>query len=129
MQIDWKKDMWKCVTNNEHVRATKVPKMGLSDHFPLCYTQKHNSQYRNKTHITMKCRSFREFDEKLFVEDLEYVPWNLCEVFDDPNEALDCWQKRFLDVVDQSILCNTSICLKKIMVRHVNKIVVSCCHV
>ncbi len=51
----------------------------------------------------MKCRSFRKFDEKLFVEDLEYVHWNLCEVFDDPNEALDCWQKLVLDVVDKHV--------------------------
>ncbi len=61
-------------TNNEHLRATKVSKMGLSDHLSSCYTWKHNSQYLNKTHTTMKCSSFREFDTKLFVEDLEHVP-------------------------------------------------------
>ncbi len=31
----------------EHVRVTKVPWVGLSDHFPSCFNRKHHAQLNN----------------------------------------------------------------------------------
>ncbi len=45
------------VTNPEHVRSTKV---GLSDHFPVCFVQKLNWRNQNHTkHMTIKYRSYK----------------------------------------------------------------------
>ena len=29
------------------------------------------------------------------------MPWNVCESFEDPNDALGCWEKLFLEVVEK----------------------------
>ena len=31
------------------------------------------------------------------------MPLNICESFDDPNDALSCWVKHFLDVVEKYV--------------------------
>ncbi len=35
-----------------------------------------------------------------FLEDLNSVPWSLCDAFNDPDDALCCWQTIFLAVAD-----------------------------
>jgi hypothetical protein len=89
------------VTNPEHVRATKVATISISDHFPVCYSRSHNSATRKHKHSSIKYRSYKNFNQSAFLEDLTLVPWNVCESFDDPNDALDCWEKLFLEVVEK----------------------------
>ncbi len=89
------------VTNPEHVRKTKVPHIGLSDHYPACYVRKHHATYHTGEHNMMKFRSYKDFNEEAFVEDLYNVPWNLLDTFDDPDDALDSWKVMFMEVVDQ----------------------------
>ncbi len=74
------------VSNTEHVRPIRS----------LRYTRKHHAQLHNRTHNTIKFRSYKEFDHDLFLEDLNSVLWNQCDAFDDPNDALSCWQTLFL---------------------------------
>ncbi len=45
----------------------------------------------------------KEFDHDSFLEDLNSVPWSLCDAFDDPNDALSCWQTLFLEVADNPV--------------------------
>ncbi len=42
------------VSSVEHIRASKVPHIGISDHFPVCYVRKHNSINYIKAHNTIK---------------------------------------------------------------------------
>ncbi len=44
------------------VRCTKVPKIGLSDHFPTIVVYKGSFGIKNM-HITIKFRSYKEFDK------------------------------------------------------------------
>ncbi len=89
------------LTNPEHTRSTKVPHISLSDHCPVCYVRKHNAMFHTGTHINITYRLFKNFNEDDFVNDLSIAPWNLCYIFDDPNDALDCWQYLFLEVIDK----------------------------
>ena len=56
----------------EKVRAIEVPKVGLNDHYPTCIVLK--ERFGNKhSHTCMNYRSFRNFDQRDFLNDLQYV--------------------------------------------------------
>ena len=89
------------VTNPEHVRTSKVPKIDISDHFPTCMIHLHNGALRKNHHTTIKYRSYKQFEDASFLDDLKHAPWNIIETFDNPNDALDAWTYLFMDVVNQ----------------------------
>ena len=66
-----------------------------------CYSRSHNSANIKYKHSLIKYRSYKNFNQAAFLEDLSFVPWNICESFDDPNDALSCWVKLFLEVVEK----------------------------
>ena len=86
--------------------------MGISDHLPVCYSRSHNSANTKHKHSLIKYRSYKNFNQAAFLEDLSFVPWNICESFDDPNDALSCWVKLFLDVVEKHVPLKER-CVKK----------------
>ncbi len=45
------------ISNTEHVRSSKVLRIGLSDLFSSCFTRNHHAQLHNRTHNTIKFRS------------------------------------------------------------------------
>ncbi len=61
---------------------------------------KHNSTNQIKAHNTIKYRSYKDFDEHAFLEDLKPIQCTLCEAFDDANDSLVCWKHLFLDTVN-----------------------------
>ena len=87
----------------ENVTSINVPKIGLSDHFPVFFTRKMHVQPAKRAHYTIKYRSFKNFDENNFYADLQAVPWNLIHLFDDTDDALEAWNDLFLEVVDKNI--------------------------
>ena len=58
----------------ENVNSLNVPKIGLSDHFPIFFTRKMHVHPPKINHYTISYRSFRNFDESKFTEDLQSVP-------------------------------------------------------
>ncbi|MCG8113419.1 MAG: reverse transcriptase domain-containing protein [Candidatus Thiodiazotropha taylori] len=89
-----------------------VPKLGLSDHFPVFVTRKINLHVPKSHHYTISYRCFKTFNEENFIKDLRNVPWDTIKIFDDPNDVLDAWNDLFIDVVDQHIP------IKKHRVKH-----------
>ncbi len=77
-----------------------MPHIGISDHFPVCYVRKHKSINHIKAHNTITYRSYKDFEEHAFPEDLKTVPRTFCEAFDDLNDSLACWKPVFLDTVN-----------------------------
>ena len=59
----------------ENILRVHVGKFSLSDHYAIFGNRKLNSQLRNKKHHTITYRSFRHFDENMFIKDLAEVPW------------------------------------------------------
>ena len=87
------------VSQKECIRATKVPKIAISDHYPTCAVWKLKfSQKQQHTHI--KYRSMKNFNEQKFREDLREVPWHVLDIFDNPNDALSAWSTLFMDIVE-----------------------------
>ena len=89
------------VSHPGNVKACKVSTIALSDHYPVCFVRHLRANYdRKHGHTTIKYRSYKNFDEKAFLADLEVVPWSVIEQFDDVDDALDTWEKLFMEVVN-----------------------------
>ena len=87
----------------ENVKSVLVPKLGLSDHFPVVITRKmHNHSAKGKSHYSISYRSFKNFDETKFINDLRAVPWDLIKLFDETDDILEAWTDLFLQVVDKN---------------------------
>ena len=79
----------------------KVHEIGLSDHFPISFTLRKPKQSRNH-HLVKTFRSFKNFDEHGFYQDLQSAPWSILDVFtDDPDSYLSNWYLIFNDVLDK----------------------------
>ena len=87
----------------ENVTSIDVPKIGLSDHFPIFFTRKMHVQPKKGKHYTISYRSFKNFDEAKFSNDLNDVPWDIIRIFDDTNDILNAWSDLFLEVVDANV--------------------------
>ena len=75
-------------SNPEKVRAVEVSKISISDHFPTSFVYK--ASFGNKQcHFVTKFRSFMNFNEALFLNDLKPVPWSILDIYADPSDALD----------------------------------------
>ena len=86
----------------ENVKYVLVPKIGLSDHFPIFLTRKMHNHTPKSNHYTISYRSFKKFDEAKFINDLQAVPWDLMKLFDDTDDILAAWTDLFLEVVDKN---------------------------
>ena len=51
-------------------------------------------------HYTISYRSFKNFNEAKFIEELQSVPWDTIKLFDDTDDILEAWSDLFLQVVD-----------------------------
>ena len=47
-------------------------------------------------------RSYRKFEERIFINDLDCIPTSVCDVFDDPDDKLWCYTKLVSNVVDSN---------------------------
>ena len=99
----------------ENCSNINVPKLGLSDHFPVFFTRKINSHVPKSQHFSISYRSFKNFNEANFSNDLKLIPWDTVKIFDDPNDALATWSHLFLEVVDKHIP------IKQHRVKHKNQ--------
>ena len=74
----------------------------MSDHYPTAVSYCKRTAGTKKNHTTIKYRSMTQFNEEDFLNELKIVPWNIVEIFDDPNDALGVWQHLFLGSTRQS---------------------------
>ena len=81
------------------------PKLGLvnSDHFPIFFTRKMHVHPPKTNHYTISYRSFKNFDESKFIEDLQSVPWDTIKLFDDTDDILEAWSDLFLQIFDKHV--------------------------
>lgn len=100
---------------SDNIQFVDIPKIGLSDHYPVFMSRKVNSSIPKMMHNTIRYRSFKNFNEAKFNEDLESIPWDVIKVFDNVDDALDAWYSLFSDVI------NKHVPLKQHRVKNVNQ--------
>ncbi len=67
------------------------------------FTRKIHGRVPQSKHHTITYRSFKDFDETSFLNDLTSVPWNIVRLFEEPNDMVDTWSTLFLDVVNKQV--------------------------
>ena len=90
-----------------NVSSVNVPEIGLSDHFPIFLTRKTNCTEPKFSHHTITYRSFKFFNEQMFINDLQSAPWDVIKIFDDTNDALETWSSMFIEIVDKHLPLKT----------------------
>ncbi|WAQ98450.1 hypothetical protein MAR_005864 [Mya arenaria] len=62
---------------DQNICNVSVPKIGISDHYPILCTRKLNYKEKINSHNFIKYRSFRSFSEESFLSDLIRIPWDV----------------------------------------------------
>ena len=79
-----------------------VEKLCISDHYGIfCNRSSHNSTDKNKEHQNITYRSFKNFDESHFLNDLSTVPWEIIENFDTIDDIVSVWTSLFTEILDK----------------------------
>ena len=86
-----------------NIKFIDVPHVGISDHYPVFLTRKTRSVDPKLSHQTISYRSFKNFQEESFKNDLTCVPWDVIKIFENVDDAIDTWYKLFNEVVDKHI--------------------------
>ena len=73
---------------------------GLSDfhHITIASTKIHIPR---QTLPKFQYRSTKHFNEKDFLNDISYIPFQVCSIFDDPNDAYWLFDKLYTDILDE----------------------------
>ena len=74
-----------------NIPSVVVPKIGISDHYPIFLNRKINFYAPKTEHFSIKYRSFKNFNKAVFNEDMSSVLWDIIKAFDDPDETLESW--------------------------------------
>lgn len=78
-----------------------MPCVATSDHYPVCFTRTlSKKQIKKRSHLSIKYRCFKKFNEDKFLADLSLVLSSL-QFSTDTNTNFDIWIKSFLSVLDK----------------------------
>ena len=91
------------ISRPQHFLMTKVLNIGVSDHLPVCIVRKYRKRSIQNIEKTIKHRKWKIFSEQAFQEDLEKAPGNVLDMYDDPNDAIQFFNRTFLDVADDHV--------------------------
>ena len=89
------------------VRAVKVPKIGLSDHYPTCVVFKED--FGSHRHTNIKYRSFKNVDQDKFLNDLNRCPWDSIKETNDIEHNLEFWYNLLTGVVVKHLPTKTKL--------------------
>ena len=92
------------VCHPEHVAEINVPKIAISDHYPVCLTRKINQKdYPSLKYKTIKYRCFKKFDKNLFLSNLQNIDFFQIEMINDVQAATDSdmWYTLFLSEINK----------------------------
>ena len=87
----------------QHILMTKVLNIGMSDHLPVGIVTKYRKRSIQNIEKTIKYRKWKNFSEQAFQDDLEKAPWNVLDMHDDPDDAIQFFNRTFLDVADDRV--------------------------
>jgi hypothetical protein len=74
--------------------------VGVSDHHNIiCAATKVHLARNGKRHI--KYRTMKNFNNDQYNSDLSKVPFHVCQIFDDPDDIMWCYNMMLCDVIDE----------------------------
>ena len=66
----------------------------ITDHYPISLLTSWSSPKSSPK--TISCRSFKNFDASKFLADLDHIPWQLMDTFDDIDDKVKVFETLFL---------------------------------
>ena len=86
----------------ENIQHVHIERLCLRDHYGVFCNQKYQSNNISKnSHHNITYRSFRNFEENRFLNDLYSVPWEIIEQFDNLDDTVSGWNALLLEVLDR----------------------------
>ena len=85
----------------ENIQRVHVERLCLSDHYAVFCNRKTQSNISKNIHQTITHRSFKNFEENRFLNDLNSVPWEIIEQFDEVDDMVSIWSTLLLEVLDR----------------------------
>ena len=90
----------------------------LSDfHNVTCVASRLHKSYASPK--TIIYRSYKKFDDETFINDVKYIPFSVCDIFDDHDDSLWSFNKLLSDVIDKNAPVKKKI-IKKPSVPYMN---------
>ena len=87
--------------STENISKVHVSKLTISDHFEIFGNRKLNSNVRKNAYNITTYKSFKNFDESSFKNDVSEVPLAIVTAFDDINEIVEVWNTLILEIVNK----------------------------
>ena len=72
----------------ENIQRVHVERLCLSDHYGVFCNRKSQSNISKNSHQIITYRSYRNFEENRFLNDLYSVPWEIIEQFDNLDDIV-----------------------------------------
>ena len=94
-------------SNEENILDARVAQIGLSDHYAIFCCRKINFSLKRNSHKSIKYRSFKNFDENAFLQDLLAVTWSEIQMLETVDSMLDAWYSLFVKTVDKHVPIKT----------------------
>ena len=98
----------------ERIIEIAVPSLALSDHYPICFTRKIHISDKKIVHTEIQYRDFRNFDENVFLTDLNSVNFDSLINTDTLNEALQLFYDLFFGILNQ----HSKVKSKRVKLQH-----------
>lgn len=88
-----------CITNTpEKITNSGVTHIGISDHSLVFMCRK--TRYDRRNSRIIETRNYKNFNDKIFLQDVSQMPWMEINTLNDPNEMWEQWREMFMICVD-----------------------------
>ena len=88
-------------SHEDNLSKLSVCKIGISDHFAVVCNRKLNSSYKNNSNKSITYRSFKRFEENIFLNELAVLPWDSIERYANIGDALEAWYSLFVETINK----------------------------
>ena len=90
-----------CITTSpDKIIASDVIPLGISDHSLVYMCRKIHYSTKNSKRVITK-RSFRHFNSKDFIRDLDNQDWDVIALLSNPNDMWDVWKQKSINWLDK----------------------------
>ena len=85
----------------EHISNVHVSHLQISDHYAIICSRKLSPVLKKDSHNIITYRSFKHFNDDIFLNDLMTANWTDIETMNDVDSIMETWYSMFTQIVDK----------------------------
>ena len=85
----------------EHISNILVSQINISDHYAIFCNRRISPTIKKDSHKSITYRSFKHFNDDMFLNDLMSANWTDIEAIHDVDSMIDAWYSMFIQIVDK----------------------------